>query len=94
MYIIYHFGWQNFVLDIDECAVGDDGCNTNTSECVNAVGGYECQCLAGFKKDSQGTCIGKLIFVCILNESFVWLQQGTPVLGVFFVFFLCVYVCV
>ena len=35
------------LLDIDECAVGSDVCDTH-AECSNTIGSYECSCTVGY----------------------------------------------
>lgn len=34
--------------DLDECAEELGACATQSTQCMNAIGGYECRCLAGF----------------------------------------------
>lgn len=40
-------------VDVDECATKTDRC---THQCVNTVGGYRCDCPAGFALSPAGTC--------------------------------------
>lgn len=46
----------NFILDIDECAIGEHACEKG---CLNVPGGYRCTCPIGYKlnKDRE-TCSG------------------------------------
>lgn len=41
--------------DIDECALGEDGCLANSS-CDNLPGSYACPCDAGYEGDGQTDC--------------------------------------
>ena len=43
------------LLDEDECGISNP-CGNGT--CVNVVGGYECQCRAGFAPGPRQTCQG------------------------------------
>jgi len=36
-------------VDVDECAEGMSTCDLSSTECVNVVGGYFCQCRPGFR---------------------------------------------
>ena len=45
------------VTDIDECLQDLTSCSP-LAECINTVGSYECECLAGFDGDGK-TCTGK-----------------------------------
>lgn len=47
----------NFLLaDIDECKEGLASCPT-LRECVNTVGGFQCNCSAGYKENEEtGNC--------------------------------------
>ena len=46
------------MLDIDECALGTDGCE---HMCTNFMGGYNCSCLSGYKLNADmNTCSGML----------------------------------
>ncbi len=49
-------------LDIDECDDPENRCSeSRNEECRNTVGGYDCQCKAGYKNSThEGRCIGKL----------------------------------
>ena len=56
----------NFAPDIDECAMGIDGCDPR-GRCVNTVGSFQCMCdsLTGFQLGSdQRTCVGT--YTCVL----------------------------
>ena len=59
---IYHNKFHNilfinaFLLDIDECAVDNGGCN---QICINTPGSSECVCKDGYELGSDGkTCTG------------------------------------
>ena len=43
-------------IDIDECSVGNGGCQ---QICVNTIGSYDCQCRQGYSKNGS-TCLGTL----------------------------------
>ncbi|KAK6591135.1 fibrillin 2 syndatyly ems [Cryptosporidium xiaoi] len=36
--------------DIDECKLGTHTCSQNNQRCINTIGGYECECLNGYRK--------------------------------------------
>ena len=64
-------------IDIDECALNTDGCDSN-SECENSAGSFSCVCNSGYKlsTSSHTTCVGEfadnslLIMFCkILSPS-------------------------
>ena len=42
--------------DIDECALEDDECE---QECVNTVGGYQCDCVSGYALSGFSDCNGE-----------------------------------
>ena len=44
-------------LDIDECQ-SDHGCD---QECVNDIGGFHCECRAGYQLMDLFTCAGQLV---------------------------------
>ena len=47
------------MLDIDECALGTDGCE---HMCTNFMGGYNCFCRSGYKLNADmNTCSGMLV---------------------------------
>ena len=47
-------------LDVNECETAWNDCDAETTECVDTVGSFECQCLKGFEKiDSDKSCYGK-----------------------------------
>ena len=55
-----------FPSDINECAMGIDGCDPRGS-CVNTAGSFQCTCdsLTGFQLGSdQRTCVGT--YACVL----------------------------
>lgn len=45
-----------FVLDVDECEKGIADCQQN---CVNAIGGFNCECELGYDLDDvdRKTCV-------------------------------------
>ena len=66
--------------DVDECAsTMTNKCDRMTSKCVNTYGGYVCQCLDGYVKETMnGTCLKPVIhlglvdpelFSCCLSRS-------------------------
>ena len=56
-----HFVPPYFVhSDKDECALGINDCNPETSICVNTLGSYVCYCKEGFQLGADGrTCEGR-----------------------------------
>lgn len=57
---------HNILLDVDECAMGTDGCSYNAI-CTNNVGSYNCTCLSGFSGDGVN-CAGTLLFFLLLTS--------------------------
>ncbi len=61
-FVTIAYSYWNFLLcctDIDECAVGIDGCSHS---CNNTVGSFVCTCNDGYELAADGTtCIGKSI---------------------------------
>lgn len=56
--MLYHgMLYNNYYLDIDECALNISGCNQN---CSNTEGSYNCICYDGYYLDDPVTCLGKL----------------------------------
>ena len=56
-----------FILDINECAVGNGGCQ---HDCTNTDGSYTCGCQSGFKlNNNEHTCSGiqKIIIIKITD---------------------------
>lgn len=53
-------------LDIDECFMGLDNCDSFTQECFNLPGSFTCRnstkntCPPGFKLNEVGLCIGMI----------------------------------
>ena len=37
--------------DKDECLLGTDDCNIDTTTCINTIGSFRCQCKEGFVGD-------------------------------------------
>ncbi|XP_053618965.1 fibrillin-1-like [Plodia interpunctella] len=55
----YGFELNDFgaCFDIDECATNRHSCSGLTEVCINTMGGYLCECAAGFRRDiSTGAC--------------------------------------
>ena len=48
-----------FFADFDECKADVDGCEINSTYCVNTVGKYRCKCQPGYKasSDADRACI-------------------------------------
>ena len=55
--------------DIDECATGTHNCHGNAT-CSNSIGGFSCQCKAGFTGDGVNSCLGMLYFFKIFMQKF------------------------
>ena len=47
---------HSILIDIDKCKEGTHDCS-NFARCVNLIGGYDCECHAGFEGDGT-TCTG------------------------------------
>ena len=46
-------------IDVDECTLGTDDCASKpNTACNNVDGGFECNCVAGFRKNAQDVCEG------------------------------------
>ena len=61
------------LLDIDECALNDDGCDTN-ADCANIDSSYTCTCKTGWTGDGF-TCTGMFtvdIVNCLNTLASVW----------------------
>ena len=55
--IICSFVCTKCTVDIDECALGINGCN---QICTNTIGSYVCSCYIGYQISSnRRTCMGK-----------------------------------
>ena len=60
----YQYMHNNCIIDIDECAAGLHNCGGN-ADCIDTVGGYNCQCKLMFFESADGkNCIG----LTILNQ--------------------------
>lgn len=56
------------ILDVNECAIQGI---CNNGQCVNAQGGFQCECTSGYALDSEGKdCIGKEYFFILLARFF------------------------
>jgi hypothetical protein len=63
-------GWQGAtcVEDVNECTDNLTICNTiPNSQCNNMNGSYECNCVTGYQKLTNGNCQGRLLL-----RLFVW----------------------
>ena len=53
--------------DINECDLGTDNCDSNTTMCRNTEGDYSCDCLPGYEPPSRAMntrfnkCLGMLL---------------------------------
>ena len=55
-----HDVYEFLFADKDECALGINNCNPETSICVNTLGSYVCYCKEGFVLGADGrTCEGR-----------------------------------
>ena len=53
----YHIIASVFSLDINECAIQGI---CNNGQCVNAQGGFQCECKQGYALDAEGKdCLGR-----------------------------------
>lgn len=53
----YHIISSVFSLDINECAMQGI---CNNGQCVNAQGGFQCECKQGYALDDEGKdCLGR-----------------------------------
>ncbi|KAF3980677.1 MAG: hypothetical protein HFP76_00910 [Methylococcales symbiont of Iophon sp. n. MRB-2018] len=50
-----------FRADIDECAIGSDGCNSTVSQCENSNGSFDCTCRSGFNMSAEQVCVCKFL---------------------------------
>ena len=46
------------VLDVDECFVGSDLCDSH-ADCTNTISSYECTCIVGYA--GNGSYCGRLL---------------------------------
>ena len=44
-------------VDIDECAIGTDTCNSTVSQCENTNGSFNCTCRSGFSMSTEQVCV-------------------------------------
>ena len=51
---------SSFPADIDECTDASS-CDATTSSCSNTEGGFDCICLDGFEKNTDGDCEGRFM---------------------------------
>jgi hypothetical protein len=53
--------------DIDECANNSlNNCKEENQECHNTLGSYECECLSGFTRKADNSCLGNSnILLCL-----------------------------
>lgn len=53
-------------IDVNECESEEvQACPGTNSECINTLGSFQCQCLAGFA-EINGSCLGKCISLELL----------------------------
>ncbi|XP_070174635.1 fibropellin-1-like [Littorina saxatilis] len=52
-------GWEGVTCedDVDECNGSLHNCTGDQQECVNTIGGFECNCHTGFLLDNGGVCL-------------------------------------
>jgi len=62
-----------FFEDINECSYNNGNCESN-SNCVNTLGSYTCQCVAGWT-GNEGSCYGKMLQIPICCELAVWMVE-------------------
>ena len=69
----------NFLLDVDECQEGTHTCNSNSQNCVNAVGSYRCvskaSCPHGYKW-SGNKCQGMQFTVNLNFLIYIYMQDN------------------
>ena len=69
-------GWEGSFCDddVDECASDNlHNCsNSARSVCQNTDGGFTCACKDGFRKDSNGVCIGKFYRTLLRNSIVIF----------------------
>ena len=52
-----------FHADIDECANGNNDCDTTANfECINTPGSFVCVCAAGYQL-VEGNCVSEIFIV-------------------------------
>ena len=62
------------ILDVNECAIQGI---CNNGQCVNAQGGFQCECTSGYALDSEGKdCIGKEYF--FIPSARFFLEKNFP----------------
>ncbi len=63
-------------IDINECDVGTDSCNSTVSVCNNTLGGFNCVCRSGFNMTTDQNCIRKysIDLICRYHLSIEELQ--------------------
>ena len=66
MWVMLRVCTQN--IDINECAVSVNlPLSVCQQECVNTIGGFRCECMAGFQLNSDNsTCSG--VCMCVVSE--------------------------
>lgn len=48
---------DDYFLDIDECLTYN--CTGVHEICVNTIGSFQCICMSGYRRDSNGDCLSK-----------------------------------
>ena len=54
------FSQYAFFIDIDECEMGTDNCDNQTTFCNNSFGEFDCLCLSGYIDPNGTSCQRKL----------------------------------
>ena len=57
-FYVHLFSLLFFFADVDDCALGLHMCDNSTSECVDTIENYTCQCKDGYEGDGFN-CSGK-----------------------------------
>ena len=57
---------MSMLIDVNECESEEiQVCSGANSECINTLGSFQCQCLAGFA-EIDGSCLGRCISLELL----------------------------
>lgn len=67
MCLCHIFHQMYICTDINECAIESYTC-TNNTECKNAPGSYQCDCVEGYV-DKNGECEGSVYYIFTLISS-------------------------
>ena len=60
---------HHFLLDIDECL--SHNCTGVHEICANTIGSFECICMPGYRRDTNGNCLSKNIDSSVIVIIFV-----------------------